>query len=163
MTSLKLNPADQLPPEIFVDIVMFKVGSRSIKDLMTCRLVCKEWKEMIRDSLWENPSKKWGTIIGRRFEDSWRVSLPAEEKICKVTELLTKEIISSAVMKRLAKKVKESLANVTQDINLIKCAASLAHKGLLGPVKKMWLCGDLTSVPAEHMMSLVSSVTRCFN
>ena len=38
--------------------------------------------------------------------------------------------------------------------------ASLAHKGLLGPVKKIWrLCGDLSSVPAEHMASLISCLT----
>ena len=44
---------------------------------------------------------------------------------------------------------------------LITCAASLAHHELLGSVEKMSLCDcDLTSVPAEHLASLVSSVTR---
>ena len=41
----------------------------------------------------------------------------------------------------------------------ITCAASLAHHGLLGSVKNMVLWNvDLTSVPAEHLASLVSSV-----
>ena len=42
----------------------------------------------------------------------------------------------------------------------ITCAASLAHHGLLGSVKDMSLDDvDLTSVPAEHLASLASSVT----
>ena len=44
----------------------------------------------------------------------------------------------------------------------ITCAASLVHHKLLGSVEEMWLCDvDLTSVPAEHLASLVSSVTEC--
>ena len=43
---------------------------------------------------------------------------------------------------------------------VITCAASLAHRGLLGSVRGMSLCKvDLTSVPAEHLASLASSVT----
>ena len=44
---------------------------------------------------------------------------------------------------------------------VIPCAASLAQHGLLGSVKKgmTLLDVDLTSVPAEHLASLVSSVT----
>ena len=42
----------------------------------------------------------------------------------------------------------------------IICAASLAHHRLLGSVKDMSLDDvDLTSVPAEHLASLASSVT----
>ena len=42
----------------------------------------------------------------------------------------------------------------------ITCAASLAHHGLLGSVRNLELWNvDLTSVPAEHLASLVSSVT----
>ena len=44
---------------------------------------------------------------------------------------------------------------------VITCAASLANHGLLGSVRDMRLCDvDLTSVPAEHLTSLASSVTR---
>ena len=43
---------------------------------------------------------------------------------------------------------------------MITCAASLAHHGLLGSVREIKLQDvDLTSVPAEHLASLVSSVT----
>ena len=48
-------------------------------------------------------------------------------------------------------------------INLseVTCAASLAHYGLLGPVTRLNLLdGDLASVPAAHLVSLVSSVTQ---
>ena len=42
----------------------------------------------------------------------------------------------------------------------IPCAASLAHHGLLGSVEEMRLPNvDLTSVPAEHLASLASSLT----
>ena len=166
MTSHKLNPADCLPPELF-DKVMFLVGSHDIESLLICRLVCKEWKKKIMDSLWENPSKKWGTIIGRRFEDSWEFALPTEAKLDKATELVTEGILPSAVMEKLAKKLRESLNTSYQghdmQVQEVKCAASLAHKGLLGSVTvwRLWLRDDLTSVPAEHLVSLVSSVTRC--
>ena len=42
----------------------------------------------------------------------------------------------------------------------IKYAASLAHQGLLGSFKyhELGLRGDLSSVPAEHLASLVSAV-----
>ena len=43
----------------------------------------------------------------------------------------------------------------------MKCAASLAHHGLLGSVRDLDLClVDLSSVPAQHLSSLVSCVTR---
>ena len=50
----------------------------------------------------------------------------------------------------------------------IVTAASLAHHGMLGFVEDMWLglgLGDvdLASVPAEHMASLASYVTRYFD
>ena len=162
-TSHKLNPADYLPPELF-DKVMFLVGSHDLESLLTCRLVCKDWKKKIMDSLWENPSKKWGPIIGRRFEDSWEFALPTEAKLDKAIELVTEGVLPSAVMERLAQKLKRSLKIFCKkdlQVQEVQCAASLAHKGLLGPVEDMMLCVDLTSVPAEHMASLVSSVTRC--
>ena len=45
---------------------------------------------------------------------------------------------------------------------MITCAASLAHHRLLGSVQIMRLWSvDLTSVPAEHLASLASSVIGC--
>ena len=47
-------------------------------------------------------------------------------------------------------------------INVFMCGASLAHHGLLGPVIGLSLADvDLSSVPAQHLVSLVSSVTSC--
>ena len=41
------------------------------------------------------------------------------------------------------------------------CAASLAHHGVLGSVKKLLLVDlDRSPVPAQHLASLVSSVTK---
>ena len=43
---------------------------------------------------------------------------------------------------------------------VITCAASLAHNRMLGSVEMMELVGseELTSIPAEHLASLASSV-----
>ena len=44
----------------------------------------------------------------------------------------------------------------------IACAASLAHHGLLGSISEVWLKDvNLTSVPAQHLASLASYVTKC--
>ena len=59
------------------------------------------------------------------------------------------------VDKRLEKDYPRSLP-----VPVITCAASLAHHGLLGSVKCIELKDvNLTSVPAEYLASLVSSVT----
>ena len=59
---------------------MFLVGRESPGMLDIYRRVCRGWNEKIMNSLKVNPSKKWGDIIGRRFELSWAVTLPTEEK-----------------------------------------------------------------------------------
>ena len=63
----------------------------------------------------------------------------------------------------LARRVKEKITN-TNLPEIITCASSLAHHGLLGSVDEMVL-GDieLTSVPTEHLTSLTSSVTKSVN
>ena len=63
------------------------------------------------------------------------------------------------MIERLAKRVKRRLRG-WPSLPVITCAASLAHHRLLGSVREMGLCDvDLTSVPAEHLASLVSGVT----
>ena len=58
----------------------------------------------------------------------------------------------------LARRVKKKI--FLPKLPEIICTASLAHHGLLGSVKDMSLDDvDLTSVPAEHLASLASSVT----
>ena len=53
-----------------------------------------------------------------------------------------------------------SRLSYTSDLRVILCAASLARHGRLGSVSRMGLRDvDLTSVPAEHLASLVSKVT----
>ena len=45
-------------------------------------------------------------------------------------------------------------------INVFMCGTSLAHHGLLGPVVGLSLTDvELSSVPTQHLVSLVSSVT----
>ena len=57
-------------PVIFEEI-MLSIAHGSLEDLDNCRLVCRTWNEMILNKIWENPTKKWGTIIQRRIERSW--------------------------------------------------------------------------------------------
>ena len=60
----------------------------------------------------------------------------------------------------MAERVRQS-ARFSRFLPVITCAASLAHHRLLGSMQEMILCNvDLTSVPAEHLASLVSCVTR---
>ena len=65
------------------------------------------------------------------------------------------------VFESLAERFKYMLGRYPSILPAITCAASLAHHGLLGSVWGMRLFDvDLTSVPAEHLASLVSSVTE---
>ena len=70
------------------------------------------------------------------------------------------------MIESLAERARKGLEEEYGKSNLpeITCAASLAHHGLLGSVEEMSLCDvDLTSVPAEHLASLFSSVTVYVN
>ena len=62
----------------------------------------------------------------------------------------------------LARRVKEKITH--PNLPAVICAASLAHYGLLGTVDEMVLADiELSSVPTEHLTSLVSSVTGSVN
>ena len=67
-------------PGIFEKIILM-IGLDSLESLDICRVVCRSWNAMIMNKIWENPTKKWGTIIQRRIERSWRRFLPSDEKI----------------------------------------------------------------------------------
>ena len=75
--------------------------------------------------------------------------------------LETRSILDTGVVENLARRVK-GMINNNPNGNLAKitCAASLAYHGLLDSVLEMWLWDvNLTSVPTEHLASLVSRVT----
>ena len=69
-------------PGIFEEI-MLMIGLDSLESLDSCRLVCRTWNTMIMNMIWENPTKKWGTIIQRRIERSWNIQdyYPSDDKI----------------------------------------------------------------------------------
>ena len=69
-------------PVIFEEI-MLMIGHDSLENLDKCRQVCKSWNAMIMNKIWENPTKKWGTIIQRRIERIWEDKdyYPSDEKI----------------------------------------------------------------------------------
>ena len=156
MTSLNL---DNLPSELF-DHIMFLLGRDSLESLESCRKVNSAWNKRIMNSLWDNPSKKWGPIIGRQFESSWDINLPSEEIISKAVKLEADGILPAAVMESLEEKLRIKLGlGGAPSLQEIRCAASLAHKGRLGSVGSLWLRGDLSSVPAQNLAPLVACVT----
>ena len=75
--------------------------------------------------------------------------------------LETKGILDPEVIENLARRVKGKQDDFSSSLPVITCAASMAHHGLLGSVENMRLYHVvLTSVPAEHLASLASSVTE---
>ena len=81
-------------------------------------------------------------------------------------------ILNSGVIKILAARIKEKFdilgypiavqhRNYYPSLEEITCGAALAHHGLLGPVNFLRLGDvDLSRVPTQHLVSLVSSVTK---
>ena len=76
------------------------------------------------------------------------------------------------MLENLAARVRADLYNVlywnsaTVRLALITCAAALAHHGLLDNIDKVNLVEvDLSTVPAQHLVSLISNVTKhvCIN
>ena len=59
-------------PVIF-DKIMLMIGLDSLESLDSCSQVCRSWNAMIMKKIWENPTKKWGTIIQRRIKRSWDI------------------------------------------------------------------------------------------
>ena len=118
-------------PVIFEEI-MLSIAHGSLKDLDNCRLVCRTWNEMIMNKIWENPTKRWGTIIQRRIKRSWKNKdyYPSDEKIsqaklfgkhrikillfdtvCIVLEtrgILTLDVFEKGLAKRVRKKLEEA-------------------------------------------------------
>ena len=139
---------------------MFILGSDSPESLDTCRLVCREWNKKIMRC------KKWGEIIGIRFEDSWgwveEKFLIKEEKIYKALELKNDGILHSDVIEKLAERCWYSeFYRSFPTPQQVACAGILAHEGLLRPVTWMSMRDiNLSSIPAEHMAALVSNVTE---
>ena len=111
-------------------------------------------------------SKECGIITESMIEKNWAQplvpeSFPSYKMIAQAKALESEGILPSGVMERLAERVKGRIANANSSLQVITSAASLAHQGLLGPVEQIWLRDvNLTSVPPEHIASLISSVTR---
>ena len=72
--------------------------------------------------------------------------------------LETRDILDPGMIWTLVEKVAWEIGIYSSEPE-ITCAASLSHHRLLGSVEEIVLHDDLTSVPAEHLVSLTSSVT----
>ena len=150
-----------LPELIFSDIMMM-VGFESLNNLHRCRQVCKTWNELILRVIWENKSRK--QIMRERIERSWGPGmLPTDEEISHAKWLEARGILGTDKIQRLIKRFKWEM--VMDYISWIRCAASLAHHGLLDGLVGMAIDEvDLSSVPAEQLVSLTSNVRAglCF-
>ena len=156
-----------LPPEIWNKILYHAFIGQESPDTYTldnCRKVCRSWNEMIRRFVWESPNKKWGIITKRMIEKNWFLRpgcLPTDKMISHAKGLEMKGVLASRVLGSLAERVKREIGEYNSSLPEITCAASLAHHGYIDSVEEMKLWDvDLTSVPAEHLALLVSSVTR---
>ena len=124
-----------LPDHVFGDIIMM-----SLADLHRCRQVCQGWNLMIAQ-------------MTKIKKDTIRLK----------AECLAANIRKNWMEGRFQNEEKEVGLCYTFQIQLheILTVASLAHHGLLGSVKEMYLQYlDLASVPAEHLASLASCVTN---
>ena len=117
---------------------------------------------MIKGSVWQNPNKEWGIITKSMIERNWSLvpgCLPSDKMISHAKELEMKGVLPSRVLESLAERIKEKFDN--SSLPEITFAASLAHHGYLGSVETMFLWDvDLTTIPADHLSSLVSRVTK---
>ena len=69
--------------DLVLENIMLMIGHTSLESLDICRQVCTSWNSMIINKIWENPNKKWGTIIQRRIERSLRIQefFPTDKQI----------------------------------------------------------------------------------
>ena len=158
------------------DVETPDVETLDVETLDSCRKVCGAWNEIIKGN------KEWRIISQSMIERNWaqhRVpeSFPSNKMIvhakalgkskdnlrttyCKLKSTIffveSDGILPTGVMESLARRVREEVDSRRGHLKLITSAASLAHQGLLGPVRRL----SLTSVSAEHMTSLVSCVTE---
>ena len=152
-------------PDELLNYIMMMVGFKSLDDLHSCRQVCGTWNEFIL-SLWESEGSK--RIMKERIERSWgHGMLPSDEEIRHARWLEAKGILSTDKIMEVTARLSWELDHNVSDnyvgnsmIEELTCSASLAHHGLLGSMSSLALKDvDLSSVPANHMSSLVASVT----
>merc|ERR1719480_636876 len=120
---------------------------------------------MIKRCVWQKPNKKWGIITKSMIEKNWSLvsgCLPSDKMIFHAKDLEMKGVLPSGVLESLAESVKDRIKYYYSSLPEVTCAISLAYHGYLGSVERMALDDvDLSSFPAEHLASLVSSVKVC--
>ena len=146
-------------PDLVLSDIMKKIALESISTLRICAEVCTRWEQEIMSNpvIQDIARTKTMTALGPG-------EFPSSEDISNAKWLETRGILEIGVIENLVERVKEEMNDfryqITQlTVPVLTCAASLAHHGLYGSVFMMRLPNvDLTSVPAEHLASLVSCV-----
>lgn len=145
-------------PDIF-RIIIQMVGLESLNDLHRCRQVCSSWNQQILSLVWRSETSR--RILMARIRSNWGPGLlPTDEEISRAKSLERKGILDSVLINNLTERVRERIGVYGTTEAELKCGASLALHGLLGPLDELVLAHvDLSRFPAEQLTSLVSSVT----
>ena len=153
-------------PDELLNYIMMMAGLKSLDALHTCRQVCSTWNDFILSFIWgSNGSMR---IMKEKIERSWgHGMLPSDEEIRHARWLEAQGILSTEKIREVTERLSRELDyNVSANyvgnsmIEELTCSASLAEQGLLGSMSSLALKDvDLSSVPANHMSSLVASVT----
>ena len=96
-----------------------------------------------------------------KIEKSWAPEIgmfPSDEEISHAKWLIARAILDKDIIMRVITRCKR-IRNCLNDSALV-CGASLAQHGLLGELERLKLHDDLSFVPAQHLASLVSCVTK---
>jgi len=190
MSSQKNPDWRMLGHDLIFQEIMMMVGLDSLESLHRCRQVCTAWNTMIMQNIWERKGKRniikmriqkiWASkklpsdkdIAHAKWLGNNNSVVVIIENTLIIIILETKGILDTELIESLAKRVneRESVRELLLDEygsgcgslpSIITRAASLAHHGLLGSVWSISLCDDYpTSLPAEHLASLVSSATE---
>ena len=162
--SVNLDPDWLSLPDLVRDEIMMKVGLDNLESLHRCRQVCRAWNKGILTNIWEKASKR--NAIRAKIEKDWSPGmLPPDHQICHAKWLEDRGILPTQVITGLVEQVRARVATVGQfgasSPEVISCAASLAHHGLLTSLKRLAMCDvDLSKVPSHHLISLASCVTN---
>ena len=159
--SVNLDPDWLSMPDLVRDEIMMKVGLDNLESLHRCRQVCRAWNTGILTNIWGKASKR--NEISAKIAEDWSPGMwPPDHQICHAKWLEDRGILPTQVIAGLLEQGRARVATVWQASSpeVISCAASFAHHGLLTSLKLLAMCDvDLSKVPSQHLLSLASCVT----
>ena len=156
-----------LPPEIRIKIMYYAIIGQEEPTLDYCRLVCRDWNEIIKRSVWQSPTKEWGAITKAMIENRWGVDrcYPSHKMISHAKDLEMGGKLPTAVMKTFAERVKQKISPISSTgIKKIEEKLYEKYKTMefgVEEVKTLQLCAMMKTDPSgyyhvEHIGHLMS-------